>query len=148
MSQVVTAAAALSNNQQLDMGDIATIASALLGQNDNSVHSLTSMMFGGGDTAQSTAAGQATAGTLDLGSLVNMAGLAATLMGAAGGGQSPRRRPSPASTSPTVSTWPRSPRWLASSWQQLPTSQKRSSQGTGGIDFGTIAQLAQAFLRQ
>lgn len=149
MSQVVTAAAALSNNQQLDMGDIATIASALLGQNDNSVHSLTSMMFGGGDTAQSTAAGQATAGTLDLGSLVNMAGLAATLMGAAGGGQSPTQAAKPgidlSDGLDMAEIASLAGQFLGSS---SPTSQKRSSQSTGGIDFGTIAQLAQAFLRR
>lgn len=83
MSEVVTAAAALANNQKLDMGDVANIASLLLGQNNNSVHSLTSMLFGGGNTQQATAAAQAqtsSAGKLNLGSLVSMALLASTLM--------------------------------------------------------------------
>jgi hypothetical protein len=86
MSQILTAAAALASGQQLGGSDVANIASALLGQNNNSVHSLTSMLFGGGNTAQATAAAQANttqAGTLDLGSLVSMAALAATLMGGA-----------------------------------------------------------------
>ena len=46
MSQVVTEVAAISNNQQLGMNDIATIASALMGQNNNSVHSLSSSLLG------------------------------------------------------------------------------------------------------
>ena len=65
------------------MGDVANIASLLLGQNNNSVHSLTSMLFGGGNTQQATATAQAqtsSAGKLNLGSLVSMALLASTLM--------------------------------------------------------------------
>ena len=86
MSQILTTAAALSNNQQLPQNDVANISSALLGQNNNSIHSMASMLFGGGNTAQATQAAQqntTAAGTLDLGSLVSMAAIAATLASAA-----------------------------------------------------------------
>ena len=86
MSQIVTATAALANNQKLGGNDIANIASVLLGQNNNSVHSLTNMLFGGGTGQQATQYAQqqtTSSGTLDLGSLVSLAALAATLMSGA-----------------------------------------------------------------
>ena len=100
MSEVLTATAAMSNNQKLGMSDVANIASALLSQNGNSVHSLASMLFGGGNTAHATQVAQqqtTPAGTLNLGTLVNMASLAATLMGgaAAATAQQPQAQPKP-----------------------------------------------------
>lgn len=82
MSQVVTAAAAMSTGQNVDFSNLASVASSLLSQNGGSVHSLTNALFG---TSQQAAAvqQQATAqqaGGLDLGTLVNLAG---SLMGAA-----------------------------------------------------------------
>lgn len=163
MSQVVTAAAALANNQQLGMGDIANIASALLGQNNNSVHSLTSMLFGGGNTAQATAAAQqqtTPAGTLDLGSLVSMATLASTLMG----GAKPQQQVSKPSVDLSdgldlgeIATLAaqflsanNAAQQPAQSPVQLPTQQTQqpAQAATPGIDFGTIAQLASVFLKQ
>ena len=98
MSQILTTAAALSNNQTLPASDVANISSALLGQNNNSIHSMASMLFGGGNTAHATQVAQqqtTPAGTLNLGTLVNMASLAATLMGgaAAATAQQPQAQP-------------------------------------------------------
>ena len=47
MSQIVTQVAAQATGQSFDMGDVAGIASTLLGQNGGSVHALTSALFGG-----------------------------------------------------------------------------------------------------
>ena len=141
MSEVLTATAAMSNNQKLGMSDVANIASALLSQNGNSVHSLASMLFGGGNTAHATQVAQqqtTPAGTLNLGTLVNMASLAATLMGgaAAATAQQPQAQPKPtvnladgldlgevailagqflsANNAALASTLPPSPSWRAS----------------------------------
>ena len=172
MSQVVTAAAALSNNQQLPANDVANIASALLEQNNNSVHSLTSMLFGGGNTQQATQQAQAqttSAGTLDLGSLVNMATLAATLMGGAQAAQQPVVQQQPAKPAIDLSDGldlgeiallasqflssnsapkPQATQQVAPQQvipQQVAPQQQPAS---SGIDFGTIAQLASVFLKQ
>lgn len=185
MSQILTAAAALASGQQLGGSDIANIASALLGQNNNSNHSLASMLFGGGNTAQATQYAQqqtTSAGTLDLGSLVSMAALAATLMGgmnaanqqqqqiqqqvqqqqqqAASGlnlgtiaslasqflGAKPTQAPqqaAPAAVKPTASA-------AVKPTQGTPIQLQPQQQAPagGGIDFGTIAQLASLFLKQ
>ena len=127
MSEVVTATAALANHQKLGMNDVANIAQALLGQNGNSVHALTSMLFGGGNTAHATQMAQQNttpAGTLDLGSLVSLASLAATLMGgtAAATAQQPQPvQPQPVQTQPAVNL-------------------------SDGLDLGEIAILAGQFL--
>ena len=84
MSEVVTAAAGYASGQSFDTSMISGLASALLGSNDNSVHTLVGSLFGGADTSAAGAAAsdtnQASAG-LDLGSLVNLAGAATSLTG-------------------------------------------------------------------
>lgn len=50
MSQIITAAAALASGQPLGGSDVANIASALLGQNNNSVHSLAASLLGSGSS--------------------------------------------------------------------------------------------------
>jgi hypothetical protein len=88
MSEVVTAAAALSSGQQFDLGTLATTAATLLGQNGDSVHALTTALFGGQQAKpapaqpvqQAQPAQQAPA--LDLGSLVSIASLASAFLGA------------------------------------------------------------------
>lgn len=89
MSEVVTAAAALSSGQQFDLGSLASTAATLLGQNGDSVHALTSALFGAqpqaaAQPAQQQAA-QPAAPTLDLGSLVSIASLATAFLGATSG---------------------------------------------------------------
>ncbi len=171
MSQVVTAAAAMANNQPLPANDVANIASALLGQNNNSVHSLTSMLFGGGNTAQATQQAQAqttSAGTLDLGSLVNMASLAATLMSGMSAASQPQVQQQPAKPQINLSDGldlgeiaMLAGQFLGSSAatpkpqvQQQPQVQQPqvqpqpTVQPQAGLDFGTIAQLASLFLKQ
>jgi hypothetical protein len=155
MSQVVTAAAAMANDQPLPSSDVANIASALLGQNNNSVHSLTSMLFGGGNTQQSVQQAQAqttSAGTLDLGSLVNMATLAATLMGGAQAAQQPAQQAKPTVNLSDgldlgeIATLAGQFLGGGSSAAQQPVQQAQPQ--TPSLDFGTIAQLASVFLKQ
>lgn len=163
MSQVVTAAAALSNNQQLPGSDIANIASALLGQNNNSVHALTSMLFGGGNTAQPTQMAQqqtTSNGTLNLGSLVSMALLANTLMNAAKP-QAQQTQQAAQASKPSVNLADGldigeiatlAGQFLgggstaaAAKPQAVPQTQQ---QAANSLDFGTIAQLASMFLKK
>lgn len=54
MSQIVTQVAAQTANQDLGAGDVSSVASALLGQSDGSVHALTSALFGGGAKASAS----------------------------------------------------------------------------------------------
>lgn len=87
MSQVLTALAAMTGGQQkpeqLDANSIATLASSLLGQNDNSIHGMTNMLFGTSQqAAQAQQQAQKQGGGLDLGKLMAVAGLAATVFGA------------------------------------------------------------------
>lgn len=143
MSQIVTAAAALANNQQLGSNDVANIASALMGQNNNSVHALTSMLFGGGTTQQATATAQAqtsSSGSLDLGSLVSMGLIAAALMSSA-----KKRKEQQAAQQAAA----------AAAAQQLAAQQAAQAQAqqaaqaakpSQGLDLGTIASLASQFL--
>lgn len=80
MSQVVTAAAAMSTGQNVDFSNLAGVASTLLAQNGGSVHSLTNALFGTPETAQqvqqqaSAANGAAASSPFNLGTLVNLAG--------------------------------------------------------------------------
>lgn len=170
MSQIVTAAAALSNNQKLDMGQVAAISSALLGQNNDSVHSLTSMLFGGGTTQQATQAAQqqtTQAGTLELGSLVNLAGLAATLMGGATAPAAAAQQPKPsvnlsdgldlgeiATLAGQFLSASNASQQAAAPTQQQPVvlqqqaAAQQAQAAKPNIDFGTIAQLASMFLKQ
>ena len=175
MSQIVTATAALANNQKLGGNDIANIASVLLGQNNNSVHSLTNMLFGGGTGQQATQYAQqqtTSSGTLDLGSLVSLAALAATLMSGASAANQQQQQVQQqvqqqqaqqqqagglnlgniatiaqlASQFLGGSQQAAAPQPVQQPVQQLtqPTQQPASS----GLDFGTIAQLASMFLKQ
>ena len=173
MSEVLTATAAMSNNQKLS--DVANIASALLSQNGNSVHSLASMLFGGGNTAHATQVAQqqtTPAGTLNLGTLVNMASLAATLMGgaAAATAQQPQAQPKPtvnladgldlgevailagqflSANNAAQQAQAQAQAQAAQPLVQLQTqAQPQAQQQKPGIDFATIAQLASVLLKQ
>ena len=178
MSEVVTATAALANHQKLGMNDVANIAQALLGQNGNSVHALTSMLFGGGNTAHATQVAQQNttpAGTLDLGSLVSLASLAATLMG--GTAAATAQQPQPVQPQPAVNLSDGldlgeiailAGQFLSANAQaqaqaqaqqaqaqaqaqvpvQLPTQAQAQPKPGANIDFGTIAQLASILLKQ
>ena len=175
MSEVLTATAAMSNNQKLGMSDVANIASALLSQNGNSVHSLASMLFGGGNTAHATQVAQqqtTPAGTLNLGTLVNMASLAATLMGgaAAATAQQPQAQPKPtvnladgldlgevailagqflSANNAAQQAQAQAQAQAAQPLVQLQTqAQPQAQQQKPGIDFATIAQLASVLLKQ
>lgn len=83
MSQVLTALAAMTGGQQkadtLDTNSIATLASTLLGKNDNSIHGLTNMLFGTSEQVQEQVSKKKTG--LDLGTMMSVAGLASTLLG-------------------------------------------------------------------
>ena len=179
MSQILTTAAALSNNQTLPASDVANISSALLGQNNNSIHSMASMLFGGGNTAQATQAAQQNttpAGTLDLGSLVSMAAIAATLMGGMQQAQQAQQQAQQpvvvqqqaskpqvnladglslgeiASLASTFlgggsSTQAAAPAATTAVPKPQPAQQQAATQQQG-LDFGTIAQLASMFLKQ
>ena len=81
MSEVVTAAAAMSTGQNVDMSNLAGVASTLLAQNGGSVHQLTNALFGTSQQAaqiQQEQASTAQSSGLNLGTLV---GLAGALMG-------------------------------------------------------------------
>lgn len=81
MSEVVTAAAAMSTGQNVDMSNLAGVASTLLAQNGGSVHQLTNALFGTPQQAaqiQQQQASTAQSSGLNLGTLV---GLAGALMG-------------------------------------------------------------------
>ena len=151
VSQVVTAAAALSNNQRLGTSDIANIASLLLGQNGGSVHALTSMLFGGGNTAQATAAAQAqttSAGTLDLGSLVSMAALAATLMSSAAKRKKEQEAAQAAAAQAAAqqAAAQQAAAQAAMAAQAAAAQQATTAKPNGGLDIGEIATLASQFL--
>ena len=82
MSQLLTAAASLASGQtqnagSINTGNLASLAANLLGQNDNSIHSLAGSLFGGASAQQ---AAKPSSG-MDLGSLVSMASLASGLLG-------------------------------------------------------------------
>lgn len=142
MSQIVTAAAALANGQQLGMGDVANIASALMGQNNNSVHSLTSMLFGGGNTQQATATAQAQAsgGSLDLGSLVSMGLIAATLLSSA------KKRKEQAAAQQAAAEAAAQQLAAQQAAQAAAQQQAQALKPNQGLDLSTIASLAGQFL--
>ena len=148
MSQVATAAAALSSNQTLDLGDIANIASALMGQNNNSVHSLTNMLFGGGTQPTQQYVQQQTqpSGALDLGSLVSIAGLASTLLGAGGVQQAqPQQQPTGGLDLGSIASL--AAQFLGGGATQA-APQPQPQQAPAGVDFGTIAQIASTLLKK
>ena len=142
MSQIVTAAAALANGQQLGMGDVANIASALMGQNNNSVHSLTSMLFGGGNTQQATATAQAqtSGGSLDLGSLVSMGLIAATLLSSA------KKRKEQAAAQQAAAEAAAQQLAAQQAAQAAAQQQAQALKPNQGLDLSTIASLAGQFL--
>ena len=75
MSEVVTAAAGIASGQSIDASNLGGLASTLLGQNGNSVHTLVGSLFGGQSTASASASDSTqSSGGFDLGSLVNFAG--------------------------------------------------------------------------
>ena len=148
MSEVVTAAAAMSNNQKLSMGDVANIASLLLGQNHNSVHELTSMLFGGGNTQQATATAQAQTtsnGKLNLGSLVSMALLASTLMSAYSKRQQQQQAAAQQQAAQQQAAQPAAAAQQAAA-AAAAAANKPSVNLADGLDLGEIAMLAGQFL--
>lgn len=96
MSQVVTAAAAMSTGRNVDLSNLASVAATLLSQNGGSVHTLTNSLFGTSAQAQAlqqqqqaqlaaqqqaaaaqqqaAAAQQQAAPAIDLATLVSLAG--------------------------------------------------------------------------
>lgn len=147
MSQVVTAAAALSKNQKLGGSDIANIAAALLGQNNNSVHALTNMLFGGGAQAVSNATAQS--GSVDLGSLVNMATLASTLMNATSAKPQAQQQAAKPGVNLADGLDLGEIATLAGQFlgaNSAAPAQQQTATPSAGLDFGTIAQLASLFL--
>ena len=77
MSEVVTAAAAMSTGNNVDFSNLSSVAAQLLSQNGNSVHQLTNALFGTAQQAQAVQASPAAtaqASGLNLGTLVNLAG--------------------------------------------------------------------------
>lgn len=74
MSEVVTAAAAMSTGSNVDFSNLSSVAAQLLSQNGNSVHQLTNALFGTATQAQATQAATAQTSGLNLGTLVNLAG--------------------------------------------------------------------------
>ena len=74
MSEVVTAAAAMSTGNNVDFSNLASVAATLLSQNGGSVHTLTNTLFGTPAQAQAQQAAAPQSTGLDLGTLVNLAG--------------------------------------------------------------------------
>ena len=95
-SQAVTAMSAVAAGQSIDFGSLANIAAALMGQNNNSVHTLANSILGSGTThgvdvtngattdmltniatavLSNGKLGSSQGSGLDLGSLIQLAGL-------------------------------------------------------------------------
>ena len=143
MSEVVTAAAALSSGQQFDLGSLATTAATLLGQNGDSVHALTSALFGAqqakpaaAETAQAPAAG------LDLGSLVSIASLASAFLGA---GSAAAKKPAGPKLDLSDGIGIDDIAAVATAMSGAQTSQKQQAASTG-LDLGDIASIASTLL--
>lgn len=76
MSQIVTQMAAQVTGQKIGSGDVAGLASTLLGQNGGSVHAMTSALFGGGSSASAPASANAPS-MIDIAAKSIMGGIAA-----------------------------------------------------------------------
>lgn len=145
MSQLLTAAAALATGQApsasaLDTGNLATLAGNLLGQNDNSIHTLASSLFGGGSSQKPAAQAAQQApqgGGLDLGSLVSLAALAGGLYGAT---KTSKKKGIDLSDGIDASEMAQ----LAGSFLGG-QSTEQAAQKTG-LDLGTVANIASLFL--
>lgn len=89
-AEVVTAVSSLAQGNAVDFGQLAGLAGTLLGQNNNSVHSLAGSLFGsllGTNTAapvQQQAAEEPAGMQLDLGQLATIAGSLLTIANATG----------------------------------------------------------------
>lgn len=83
MSQIVTQIAVQSTGQNIASGDIAGIASQLLGQNGGSVHTLTNALFGG--VSSDDMAGMADIAVKSLLGGIAARGAASVLSGVLGG---------------------------------------------------------------
>lgn len=89
-AEVVTAVSSLAQGNAVDFGQLAGLAGTLLGQNNNSVHSLAGSLFGsllGANTAapvQQQAAEEPAGMQLDLGQLATIAGSLLTIANATG----------------------------------------------------------------
>lgn len=149
MSQLLTAAAALATGQApnasaFDTGNLATLAGNLLGQNDNSIHTLASSLFGGGSSQKPAAQAAQQApqqapqgGGLDLGSLVSLAALAGGLYGAT---KTSKKKGIDLSDGIDASEMAQ----LAGSFLGG-QSTEQAAQKTG-LDLGTVANIASLFL--
>ncbi|RVU97375.1 hypothetical protein EII22_07035 [Coriobacteriales bacterium OH1046] len=88
-SQVVTAVSSLAQGKAVDFDALGGMASLLLGQNDNSVHTLAGSLFGsllggGADKQEASAEAPAAGFNLDLGQLATIAGSLLTIANATG----------------------------------------------------------------
>lgn len=88
-SQVITAVSSLAQGNAVDFDALGSMASLLLGQNDNSVHTLAGNLFSsllGGGTDKQEASEEASAPglNLDLGQLATIAGSLLTIANATG----------------------------------------------------------------
>ena len=143
MSQLLTAAAALATGQaqgasSFDAGNLAQLAGNLLGQNDNSIHSLASSLFGAQKPQQAQPAAQTQqGGGLNLGSLVSMAALAGGLLGAT---NSAKKKGIDFSDGLDAAEMAQ----LAGAF--LGGSSQEQAAQQSGIDLGTVANIASLFL--
>lgn len=88
-SQVITAVSSLAQGKAVDFDALGGMASLLLGQNDNSVHTLAGSLFGsllggGADKQEASAEAPAAGFNLDLGQLATIAGSLLTIANATG----------------------------------------------------------------
>lgn len=88
-SQVITAVSSLAQGKAVDFDALGGMASLLLGQNDNSVHTLAGSLFGsllggGADKQEASAEVPAAGFNLDLGQLATIAGSLLTIANATG----------------------------------------------------------------
>lgn len=85
MSQIVTQIAAQTTGQAAGIGDLSSVASALLGQNGGSVHELTSSLFGGASNGDMSSMADIAAKSI-LGGIAAR-GMASLISGALSGGK-------------------------------------------------------------
>ncbi|MBE6479356.1 MAG: hypothetical protein E7Z98_02430 [Olsenella sp.] len=142
MSQLLTAAASLATGQtqsasSFDSGNLAQLAGNLLGQSDNSIHTLASSLFGAKPTQQQAAPQQTQqGGGLDLGSLVSMATLAGGLLGAT----KPKKQGIDLSDGLDMGEMAQ----LAGAF--LGGQNQQQAAQSSGLDLGTVANIASLFL--
>ena len=144
-SQVVAGTAAAARGQKIDMGSLAGIASAMLGQSDNSVHSLAEMLLGSGssygvDMSQGV-------GT-DI--LSNILGLSGSMFGGAPAQQRPVSEYDQGYDAGYQAGYYDGYQVAIDEMRQqqrlqqrppAPPQRQTQSQGYGGLDFGSLANM-------